>query len=109
MLDALRFVASAVAKKDYILDLTHFKIKGERITGFNGIIALSSDIEVDIDTCPNATKFIAAVRACPNETVALNMTPAGKLAIKSGKFKSFIDCLQDETAMFVEPEGQEIE
>lgn len=108
MLDALRFVASAVAKKDYVPELTHFKIRNERVTGYNGIIALSSDIGVDIDTCPNATKLIAAVRACPNDTIALNMTPAGKLAIKSGSFKSFIDCLTEETAVFVEPEGVEI-
>lgn len=108
MLDALRFVASAVAKKDYIPELTHFRIKGERVTGFNGIVALSSDIDCDIDTCPNATKLIAAIRACPEETIALNMTPANKLAVKSGRFKSFVDCLIDEPAVFVEPEGVDI-
>lgn len=109
MLDALRFVASAVAKKDYVPELMHFKIRDERVTGFNGIVALSSDIGVDINTCPNAAKLIAAIRACPDETIALNMTATGRLAIKSGAFKSFIDCLPDEPAVWVEPEGVEIE
>lgn len=108
MLDALRFVASAVARKDYIPALTHYRIKDGRVTGFNGTIALSSDIDVDLDIYPNATKLLAAIRACPG-TISLNMTPAGKLAVKSGKFKSFVDCLDDQAAMFVEPEGEEIE
>lgn len=107
MLDALRFVASAVAKKDYVPELTHFKIKEERITGFNGIIGLSSDIDVNLDVCPQAAKLIAAVRACP-ETISLNMTPAGKLAVRSGKFKSFVDCLPEEPVAFVEPEGEDV-
>lgn len=108
MLDALRFVATAVAKKDYVPALTHYRIKDGRVTGFNGTIALSSDIDVDLDIYPNATKLLAAIRACPG-TISLNMTPAGKLAVKSGKFKSFVDCLDDQAAMFVEPEGEEIE
>lgn len=108
MLDALRFVATAVARKDYVPALTHYKIKDGRVTGFNGVLALSSDIDVDLDIYPSATKFLAAIRACPG-TIALSMTPANKLAVKSSKFRSYVDCLDGEDAIFVEPEGEEID
>lgn len=108
MLDALRFVAAAVAKKDYVQDLTHFRIKDGRVTGFNGVVALSSDIDVDLDIHPNAGKMLAAIKACPG-TIALNMTPAGRLSVKSEKFKSFVDCLPNESTVFPEPEGETID
>jgi len=109
MLDALRFVASAVAKKDYVPALTHYKITNGKVMGFNGIIALSSEIDVDLEVMPSAAKFLAAIKACP-DTIALNVTPSGKLAVKSGKFKSFVDCLPMDTAVtFLEPEGEEVD
>lgn len=108
MLDALRFVASAVAKKDFVPELNHFQIKAGRVTGFNGTLALSSDIDVDLDVRPQAAALIAAIRACPGQ-IALHVTPAGKLAIRSDKFKAFVNCLPDDTGHFVAPEGETIE
>ncbi|QIG68909.1 DNA polymerase beta subunit protein [Rhizobium phage RHph_Y55] len=109
MLDALRFVAAAVAKKDYVQGLTHFKIKDGRVTGFNGDIALSSDIDVDLDIYPNASKLLAAIKACAS-TIALNMTPGGKLSVKSGKFKSLVECMTEDAAVtYSEPEGESVE
>lgn len=109
MLDSLRFVASAVAKKDYVPELTHYRIKDGRVMGFNGVIGLCSDINVDLDVLPNAQTFLHAIRAC-KETIALNVTPAGKLAVKSGNFRSFVNCLPDDAPQyFVEPDGEEIE
>lgn len=108
MLDSLRFVVSAVARKDYVQDLTHFRIRDGRVTGYNGVIALSSDIDIDLNVYPNASKMMAAVKASPT-TITLNMTPAGKLAVRSGKFKSFVDCLPDESQVFPEPEGEVVD
>jgi hypothetical protein len=109
MLDALRFVAASVAKKDYVQDLTHFRIVDGRVTGFNGVIALSSDIDVDLNVFPHAARMLAAIKAC-TETISLNVTPAGKLAIKSGKFKSFVDCLPfDNVANTPAPDGDSVE
>lgn len=108
MLDALRFVAAAVAKKDYVPELTHFKIQGGRVTGFNGVLALSSDIDVDLDILPHASKLLAAIRACEG-TISLNMTPQGKLAVKAGAFKSFVDCLPEQPAEAMQPEGETLE
>lgn len=108
MLDPLRFVATAVARKDYVQDLTHFRIVGGRVTGFNGVMALSSPIDVDLDIYPNAVKMLAAIRACPG-VISLSMTPAGKLAVRSEKFRSYVDCLMEQSATFVDPEGDEVD
>jgi len=109
MLDSLRFVAASVAKKDYVQDLTHFRIVDGRVTGFNGVIALSTDIDVDLNVFPHAARMLAAIKAC-TETISLNVTPAGKLAIKSGKFKSFVDCLPfDNVTNTPAPEGDSVD
>lgn len=108
MLDALRFVATAVAKKDFVPALTYFKIEGGRVTGFNGTLALSSPIDCDLDVQPQAAAFMAAIRACP-DTIALSVTPAGKLAVKSKNFKSFVGCLDKQDQFSIEPEGKFID
>lgn len=109
MLDDLRFVAAAVAKKDYVVDLTHFKIKDGKVMAHNGRLTLCSTINVALDIRPNAAAFLAAVRACP-ATIALTLTPSGRLSVRSGKFKSLVECLPEDGATeFLEPEGEEVE
>lgn len=109
MLDDLRFVAAAVAKKDYVADLTHFKIKDGRVIGHNGRMSLCSTIPIALDIRPNAATFLAAVRACPG-AIALTMTAGGKLTVRSEKFKTHVECLPEDGAVeFLEPEGKEIE
>jgi hypothetical protein len=107
MLDALRFVSTAVAKKDFLPDLTHFKIEDGRITGFNGTVALSSDIDLDLTVMPNAGQLIDAIRAC-KDTIALHLTETGRLAVKSGKFRAYVNCLPEQSAQFVEPVGETV-
>lgn len=108
MLDALRFVATAIAKKDYVPELAHYQIRGGRVTGYNGMMALSSPIDVDLDVRPKAQPLLAAVAASPG-VITLHVTASGKLAIKSGKFKAFIDCLPQEATNMIIPTGEEIE
>lgn len=108
MLEALKFVATAIARKDYVPGLTHYKIENGRVTCFNGIFAMSSEIDLDFDVRPHGAKFLAAIKACPG-TIALNMTPGGKLAVKSENFKAYIDCMAEELQTFVEPEGEEVD
>ena len=105
MLESLQFVQGAVAKKDYIPALTHFHIANGRITGYNGYVALSSPIDLNLDATPRADQLIKAIRTC-KDTVQLHMTPAGKLAVKSGKFKAFVECLEKEAYPAIEPEGE---
>jgi DNA polymerase III sliding clamp (beta) subunit (PCNA family) len=106
MLDTLRFVQGSVAKKDLIPELQHFHIQGGTIRGYNGMLGLCCPIDLNLDVTPNAIPFIKAIQTC-KETIQLHVTPAGKLAVKSGKFKAFIDCIVDKFPE-VTPEGKEI-
>lgn len=106
MIDALKFVQGAVARKDFVQALTHFHISGGLIKGYNGSLALCSPIDLDLEATPKAVPFYKAIQAC-KKTVQLNITPAGKLAIKSGKFRAYIECTT-EAYPDLEPEGQRI-
>ena len=105
MLTELKFVQGAVAKKDFIPSLTHFIIEDGTVRGYNGMLALCSPLPFDIACKPKADSLVKAIANCA-ETVQLSLTPAGRLSIKSGKFKAFIDCIPDETTPHVQPEGE---
>lgn len=103
MLKELKFVQGAVAKKDLMPAMTHFAIEQGHVRSYNGVLALSSPIPFDIDCKPKAAPLVQAISHC-EETVALSMTPAGKLRIQSGAFRAFVECVEGETA-HVMPEG----
>lgn len=104
MLRELKFVQGAVAKKDLLPAMTHFKIEGGFVRGFNGSMAISSPIAFDIDCNPRADQLVKAITQC-NETVTLSVTPAGKLRVQSGKFRAFVELIEGPT-MHPEPEGE---
>ena len=106
MLDAIRFTQGAVAKKDFSPELTHFRIENGTIRGFNGNLSLFSPISLDLKISPKALPFIKAVQAC-KETIELHVTSTGRLSIRSGKFKAFVDCLE-EAFPAVDPAGEVI-
>ena len=106
MLSSLKFVQGAVAKKDFVPALNHFRIESGRVKGQNGMIALSGPIDLDLSITPKAVEFTKAIQAC-NDTISMHLTPAGRLSIKSGRFKAFVDCLS-EPFPAVEPEGVEV-
>lgn len=103
MLSELKFVQGAVAKKDLLPALTHYRIEGGTVRSFNGSLALCSPIPFDIDCTPKAAPFFKAIQNC-SETVVLKLTPTGRLNVRSGSFNAYIDCVQDETP-HVLPEG----
>jgi len=104
MLNELKFVSGAVARKDHVPALTHFRIADRTVLGFNGTMAISCPIAVDLNIRPKATQFVKAIQIC-KETIQLHMTAGGKLSVKSGKFRAHIDCLPDDPPV-VQPEGQ---
>lgn len=106
MLDSLRFVQGAVAKKDFVPALTHFQIKNKFILGFNGMLGLRSPIALDLDVNPRAVQLIKAIQTC-KDTIQLNLTSTKRLSVKSGKFKALIDCIEGDYPEIV-PEGTEI-
>ena len=104
MLPELKFTATAVAKKDYVPELQYFSIAQGRVTGFNGSLCISSPIDLDIDAYPKAGDFIKAIAACTDETTAITKTAAGRLSIKSGPFKTLVNCV-DQQPEFPLPAG----
>jgi DNA polymerase III sliding clamp (beta) subunit (PCNA family) len=107
MLDSIRFVQGAVAKKDYAPELTHFNIENGRIKGYNGMLALSGPIDMDINVSPKAVPFVKAIRTCKG-TIELFEQPNGKLVVKSGRFKALVECAQEDFPK-IEPEGERID
>lgn len=107
MIEDLRFVQGAVARKDYVPCLTHFRIENGRVTGFNGAIALSSPIKFDIPCSPRATPFVKAIQTCP-ETIQLHLTPQQRLCVKSGPFTAYVECTQ-EPFPEIKPDGDEFD
>lgn len=107
MLAELKFVQGAVSRKDFIPAMTHFAIENGTVRSYNGVLALCSPIPLDINCKPKAATLVQAIAKC-NETVSLSLTPTGRLSIKSGKFKAFIECIEGETP-HVNPEGERID
>lgn len=104
MLNAIRFVQGAVARKDFVPSLRHFHIADNRITAYNGVVALSSPIDLAITATPKAEQFGKAIAACKDK-VSLTVTTAGRIGIRSGTFRAFIECT-DEPFPVVMPTGQ---
>lgn len=104
---ALKFVKGAVAKKDFTPELTHFRIRGGHVSGYNGKLSLSHPIDLDLDIAPLAVPFEKALSSAPEGVpITLDVTAAGRLAVRAGKFKVFVSCHADiADSLFLEPEG----
>lgn len=107
MLNDLKFVQAAVAKKDYVPELTFFQIENGRIKAYNGVIAISTPTDLAVTAMPKATAFIKAMERAPEDTeVVLNLTQAGRLGVKAGTFRVFVECHAEQSYPDVEPEGE---
>lgn len=107
MLKELKFVQGAVARKDFLPAMTHFRIEGGHVRSFNGHMALSSPIPFNIDCTPKADALVRAISNC-EETITLSMTQAGKLRVQSGRYKAFVELIDGPTP-HVEPAGQPVQ
>lgn len=104
MIEDLKFVAGAVAKRDLVPAMTHFSIENGFVRSYNGQMGLCSSIDFHIDCMPKAIPLIKAIQNC-KEQVTLAMMPSGRLSIRSGKFSAFIEC-ENGPSPHVEPEGE---
>lgn len=107
MLTELKFVSGAVARKDLIPGMTHFRIKGGRVTSYNGNLAMSSPIALNIDCIPKAGDLIDAISNCDDATT-VTLTPGGRLSIRSGPFRALVPTLDGDTPA-IEPAGVPVE
>ena len=108
MLDDLKFVKGAVATKDFAPEMKHFTIRNGTVTGFNGVIALSSPIDFAFECAPQAAPMVKAIDSC-SDVVSLGMTPANRLRVHSGPFKVFVDCVELGDLPDHQPQGENIE
>lgn len=108
MLNDLKLVQGAIARKDYVPALTHFHIDNGRIYGFNGVLAISTPTDLEVTATPKAVPFVKAVERIPEDTeIVLNLTEAGRLSVKAGRFRVYVDCHEDSAGIVkVEPAGE---
>lgn len=108
VLETLRFVRGAISTKSLLPELKHYIIQGGTVCGFNGMIALSSPIDFDIDCAPLAAPLVQAIGNCGDVT-GLGITATGRLSVKSGPFKAYIDCVDIKDIPHQMPMGEVIE
>lgn len=107
MLKELKFVQGAVAKKDLLPAMTHFRIEKGTVRSYNGTMAISSPIALDIDCCPKADAMVKAIANC-EEATTISLTPTGKLSIRSGRFRAFVETIAGATP-HVDPAGEPVQ
>lgn len=108
ILQALKFVQGAVAKRDLIPAMTHFVIEKGNVRSFNGVLALNSPIDIDMTCAPKAVPMVQAITHC-DDVVSLGLTSANRLRVQSGPFKAFVDCVEMEGVPHRGPEGNSID
>lgn len=87
MLETLKFVRGAVATKDLIPVLRHFRISGGRIQGQNGRVCIDAPWPgPEMDEVVDALKFLRAVDACSGEPKIT--IKDSWLSISRGKFRA---------------------
>jgi DNA polymerase III sliding clamp (beta) subunit (PCNA family) len=94
---ALKFVIGAVARKDHVEELCHVSIRNGRAIAYDGMLSMSTPIDIGLNVMPHARSLLKAIQQCEDDVVmSLHVTPAGKLSIKSGNFKVLVQCLDKE-------------
>lgn len=106
ILRALKFVKNGYARNELVPELACFRISENRITAFNGEIAFSSPIPLDIEAAPQALGLFLCIEACGDEIQVTHSNQ--KLQVKSGKFKSKVPCADVSKIPKIIPRGQPI-
>ena len=65
---------------------------------------MQAPLPVNLDCAPNAGQFFKAIAAC-EDTISLTLDK-GRLVVRSGRFKSSVDCTDPERFPIVQPQGQ---
>lgn len=97
MLQELLFVRGALAKKDLLPVLTHFRLYQGRIQGGNGRVAIDIPCPSigDLDILVPGERFLKAVDACDGEP-ELSITKGERLSVKRGSFRAYLPLLEPE-------------
>lgn len=103
MIETLKFVRAAVCKTGHNPAMLHFRIKGGTIQANNGRLVMQAPFPSDLNCCPLALEFIKAIEAC--EDVISMHVDSGKLVIRSGKFKTYVNLCDPEQFPEFTPSG----
>lgn len=103
MIETIKFVKVALSKADCEPERRCFLIRNRTITATNGALLIRAPIAIDLNCCPLGEQFFQAIEAC-SETVSLHLN-AGKLIVKSGRFKSSVSCLDESKFPAFTPAG----
>ena len=91
LIEALQFICT-IQKKDGDLNQTHCNINNGFIYAYNGSVSLGVPITEDLNACPHSMKLLSALKKC-TEKVSITQLNSGKLSIKSGKFRAYVECV----------------
>lgn len=103
MLAELKFAQGAIKRNGISPELEYYQIKNGRVIGYNGHMALSSPIPLDIEAKPKADLFYKALDAC-GESITIDTTAGGRLHIQSGRFSAYVPCI-DKDVYEIVPKG----
>lgn len=73
--------------------LQHFEIRDGRIRSYNGVMMLSAPIDLPVIATPRADQFTKAIAGCGDAPIALSMTGTGRIGVRAGKFRAYVDCV----------------
>lgn len=104
MLEALKFASRGVARRDLVPSLLHYRIAEGRVTGTNGVLALSSPLTASFAAGPLAVPFLNALNAC-EDVISITKESDAKLIVKSGSFKANVPCIPVAAVPIIHPEG----
>lgn len=103
MLETLKFVRAAVCRNDLQPTLQHFRIVNGTVTATNGHLTMQAPLPVDLDCAPQAAQFFKAISAC-EDIISLTLDK-GRLLVRSGRFKSYVNCTDPDRFPVVHPQG----
>jgi DNA polymerase III sliding clamp (beta) subunit (PCNA family) len=104
LIDSLKFIKGSFNRNE----LSSFtNIRKGRVTAFDGSLMLSAPINLDIDVSPDSQAFYKAISSC-SDALSITITNSGRMSIKSGKFKSFVKCIEPRD-FNVTPSGEHID
>lgn len=106
-LEALKFIG-IVTKDQGNINETHVFLGNSCAIAFNGILAAGIRISEEIYCCPHNKLLIQALSKC-GDNLNITQLDNNRLAIKSGKFKAMVPCVDPSTMSLANPDYLQFE
>lgn len=102
MIENIEFLQKAADKRGPVGANHLVRIKDGFGYTFDGKIAICAPLQIDVDCNVNIDKLLASVKNC-KENMSTTLTAKGKLSVKSGKFKSYLQCVENNNHVVTDP------